>query len=151
MVGLALASWQRDALRRFGNEWTAERHLIKAQQKLEVGNDSVAVRRAITSLQLEPNRLDTIRVLIEAARKTEDSRLILLAQMIFTHQEATVTDKISALAAINDVRDARRFELFREAFPEESRALIPARIEYVRYLVHLERLSQAIQIWKTSM
>lgn len=144
-ICLVVVYWQRDALRRYGNEWSAERHLLKAEQEFEVGNFSVALRRAITALQLKPGRIETTRVLAAAARKTGDSRTLILARMLFTHGEATIDDKIGALAAVNDIHDAPLFERFWNEFPEESRDLIPARIEYVRYLLNAERFTQAMR------
>ena len=155
LVFLGVAYWKRSAIRQFGNEWNADRHLTKAEQELDKGAYSVALRRAITSLQLEPNRIDTIRILAKAARETGDSRLLLIGQMLFSHEESNEQDKFIALAAINDVGDASTFIPLWEQLTPEQQADPIANKEYARHLLVSGDNQSAIDLlkqldWKNS-
>lgn len=120
MIGAGLTYWKRAAFKRYAVEWTADRHLAKAEEALNTGNGSVAVRRAITSLELEPNKIDTYRVLLAAARISGDSRILVISQTVFLHPESTLEDRGNALAAIVDVGDGRRFQrLYRQLSKED--------------------------------
>ncbi len=135
LVGAGIAYWKRTAIKRFGNEWNAARHLEKAEAALADGELRAAVSRAITSLGLEPDRIETLRVLLEASRAASDSRLLVVGMTVFLHPEATDEDRIAGLSALNDVGDPQRFSALFEQLPEEVRSLPPARYEWLRHLL----------------
>ena len=144
-VVAGMVYWKRSALRRFENEWSADRHLAKAVEELEKGAPDVALRRALTSIQLKPNRIETLRVLMTAARAVGDGRILTIAQALYTHEAATPEDRIEALGAINDVGDTLRFPAFWEALSGEARALPEAQVERMRHLLLKKAPLQVIE------
>jgi len=75
-VPALLVYWQRQAIRQYTAEWTAENHYEEAVEAWEAEQYGVALRRALTSDQLEPGRYQTQKLIYEAARETKDYRLL---------------------------------------------------------------------------
>jgi len=148
LVGIAgaIVYWKRAAIRQFGNEWNADRHLAKARTELAEGAPEVALRRALTSHRLEPGRIDILRVLLRAARRANDSRLLAIGQALFVHPEATPEDRILGLAAINDTGDGLRFESFWKELEAETRKSPEALRERCRHLIREGRSESAIEL-----
>ncbi len=135
LVAVGMAYWKRAAVRRFGNEWNAARHLQKAEEALAAGEARAAVGRAVTSLGLEPGRIEALRVLLAASRVAADPKALIAGMSLHSHPEASDEDRIAGLAVLNDVGDAIRFASLFGRLPEGAKALPSARYEWLRHLL----------------
>ncbi len=95
--------WKRAALRHHANDWSADRHLAHAERELAAGHHRVALSRALTALELDPRRIEPLRVLCASARELDDSRSLVLATALARHPEATDPDRIDALSVFAEV------------------------------------------------
>lgn len=129
--------WKRAALRHYANDWSADRHLAHAERELAAGNHRVALSRALTAIELDPRRIEPLRVLCASARELRDSRSLVFATALAGHPEATDPDRLDVLSLFAEVGEERRFAVVFAALPESLRVSPEAR--FLRLRQRLQR------------
>jgi len=132
VVAGGISYWKRAAIRNYSNNWTAERHLKAASEALENGQGRVAISRANTALQLQPDEFSGYQLRLEGARQIRAPRILQYAVIVFNHPEADLADKAEALGAVADIGDAKTFAGLYASLSEEEQRDPDIKFEWIR-------------------
>ncbi|MCB1203858.1 MAG: hypothetical protein KDN18_06340 [Verrucomicrobiae bacterium] len=127
-------------------EWRAASLVEKAEDAFAEEESREARQLASAAWQLEPKRIETLRELMQLARKSAMPELPAMTLVVFFHEERNLEDRVEILKWAVDRRDAAFFDQLYPNLGQEERSLPPFRLLLAKKLALEGRYVEALEL-----
>jgi len=135
-LGACILFLLRDPLAASTRGWRSHQQLSKAKRAMEREDEwKKAFHHALVARQLNPQSIDALRILMEAAYQARETRTLFYAEALFSSPQSTTADKLRVLQLLQEVEDHVGFVRLYNLLPREIRGSKEFVLVRARFLI----------------
>jgi len=144
IIGL-IAAVTSTPVKEFAKRWSANRHFNKAESAWAAGDAEATLEGAQASLNLQPTRIETLRLFLSAARELKDNRIAIVAELLLANEACVDEDRIAALDALLETGQSQRFLMHYAKLPDQLRNQADIELQHLRVLQMTGQFKDAVR------